>query len=148
MQRAYLLSIKDRALFFGDVVNLAFRPFRVGVFLASLAFAVMSSLRADTIYLKNGRQIQGSNTTRQNGKVTFETAAGMMSLPESAVDRISKDDSQVVASQATSNSAAAVLIMTPPPPVGPDAAQAAVLRSIVRDGAIDEEGLAELDGKT
>jgi len=129
-------------------VNSAFRPIRISFFLASLAFAATSILRADTIYLKNGRQIQGSNTTRQNGKVTFETAAGMMSLPESAVDHITKDDSEVVASKATSNSAAAVLTMTPPAPVGPGASPEAVLRPFLRDGYIDEEGLALFDGKT
>ena len=129
-------------------MNRALRPIRIGVFVASLAFAVTSSLHADTIYLKNGRQIQGSNTTRQNGKVTFETSAGIMSLPEASVDRITKDDSEVVSSQATSNSAAAVLTMTPPAPAGSAAAPDAVLRSILRDGVIDEEGLAEIDGKT
>ena len=129
-------------------MNLALRPIRMGVFVASLAFAVTSNLCADTIYLKNGRQIQGSNTTRQNGKVTFETAAGIMSLPEASVDRITKDDSEVVSSQATSNSAAAVLTMAPPPAVGSSPPPDAVLRSILRDGVIDEEGLAEIDGKT
>lgn len=129
-------------------MNSALRPIRTGVFVASLAFALTLHLRADTIYLKNGRQIQGSNTTRQNGKVTFETSAGIMSLPEAAVDRVTKDDSDVVSSQATSNSAAAVLTMAPPHPVASAAAPAGILASIVRDGVIDEEGLKEIDAKT
>src|SRR5579864_4222792 len=107
MQRPSLPSINDRGSF-GDFVTLAPRPIRIGVFVASLAFAVTANLPADTIYLKNGRQIQGSNTARQNGKVTFETAAGMMSVPEAAVDRVVRDNFDAP-SQGTSNSTAAAL---------------------------------------
>lgn len=128
-------------------MNLALRPIRIGLFVASLAFAVAANLPADTIYLKNGRHLQGSNTVRQNGMVTFETAAGTMSLPEAAVDRILKDDSEAVP-QATSNSAAAELTLALPASAGTDAAPASALRSIVRDGVLDEEALAEIDAKT
>ena len=127
-------------------MNLALKPIRIALFVASLALAVTPNLRADTIYLKNGRHIQGSNTTRQNGKVTFETAAGMMSLPEAAVDRVIRDNFDAP-SQGTSNSTAAALTMAPPTSAGPDA-PASALRAIVRDGVLDEEGLAEIDAKT
>ncbi len=126
-------------------MNPALRSIRMGLFAASLTFAVAGSLRADTIYLKNGRQLQGANTVRQNGKVTFETAAGTMSVPESAVDRIVRDDSGT-APQTSSNAAASELSMGPPASAsGADAAP--VLQSIVRDGAIDEEALAQIDAK-
>ena len=97
--------------------------------------------RADTIYLKNGRQIQGTNAVRQNGKVTFETAAGTLSVPESLVDRIVSGGPPIVA-QRSSNSAAAELSMAPP---SSDVAPA--LQSILRDGAIDQEALARIDSK-
>jgi tetratricopeptide (TPR) repeat protein len=98
--------------------------------------------RADTIYLKNGRQIQGTNAVRQNGKVTFETAAGTMSVPESSVDRILSGDPPIVP-QRNSNSATAELSLAPPP--SSDAAPA--LQSILRNGAIDQEALAQIDAK-
>lgn len=121
-------------------MNRARQAIWIGVLVAGLSplFA-----RADTIYLKNGRQIQATNTVRQNGKVTFETAAGTMSVSESAVDHIVTGDVPI-APQKGSNSAAADLQMAPPSSNAGDAAS--VLQSIVRDGAIDERALSEIDG--
>jgi hypothetical protein len=118
---------------------MALKPIWMGLLVASLCplFA-----RADTIYLKNGRQIQGTNTVRQNGKVTFETAAGTMSVPESLVDRIVSGDPPI-APQKGSNSAAAELQMAPPS--SSDAAPA--LQSILRDGALDERALAQIEAR-
>ncbi|PYU20607.1 MAG: hypothetical protein DMG32_22045 [Acidobacteria bacterium] len=118
---------------------MALKPIWMGLLVASLCplFA-----RADTIYLKNGRQIQGTNTVRQNGKVTFETTAGTMSVPESLVDRIVSGDPPIVP-QKGSNSAAAELQMAPPS--SSDAAPA--LQSILRDGAIDERALAQIEAR-
>jgi tetratricopeptide (TPR) repeat protein len=120
-------------------VTRARQPIWIGVLVAGLCplFA-----RADTIYLKNGRQIQATNTVRQNGKVTFETAAGTMSVSESLVDHIVTGDVPI-APQKGSNSAAADLQMAPPSSNAVDAAS--VLQSIVRDGAIDERALSEID---
>jgi tetratricopeptide (TPR) repeat protein len=97
---------------------------------------------ADTIYLKNGRQIQGTNPVRQNGKVTFETAAGTMSVAESSVDRIVSGDPPIVP-QRSPNSALAELSIAPP--ASSDAAPA--MQSILRNGAIDQEALAQIDAK-
>jgi tetratricopeptide (TPR) repeat protein len=120
-------------------VNRAIRPIWIGILVAGLCplFA-----RADTIYLKNGRQIQGTNTVRQNGKVSFETAAGSMSVPEALVDHIVTGDVPI-APQKSSNSAAADLQMAPPS--SNPAGAASVLQSILRDGAIDQRALAQID---
>ena len=99
--------------------------------------------RTDTIYLKNGRQIQGTNAVRQNGKVTFETAAGTMSVPESSVDRIVSGDPPIVP-QRSSNSATAELSIAPPPS---SSEAAPALQSILRNGAIDQGALAQIDAK-
>jgi tetratricopeptide (TPR) repeat protein len=117
----------------------------MGLLAALLAAGSIGVLRADTIYLKNGRRLQGTNTIRQDGQVTFDTAAGTMSVPESAVDRIVRDDS--AAPVAVSNSAAAGMNMTPPASGAAEAAPASALQAIVRDGAIDGEALAEIDAK-
>src|SRR5437879_1974149 len=118
---------------------MALKPIWMGLLVASLCplFA-----RADTIYLKNGRQIQGTNPVRQTGKVTFETTAGTMSVPESLVDHIVSGDPPI-APQRSSNSAAAELQMAPPSTS--DASSA--LQSILRNGAIDERALAQIDAR-
>ena len=131
--------ISDLRVLWGASVKAALQPIWVGLFAACLCplFA-----RADTIYLKNGRQIQATNTVRQNGKVTFETAAGTMSVPESVVDHIVSGDVPI-APQKGSNSAAADLQMAPPSSDASDAAS--VLQSILRNGVIDERALAQID---
>lgn len=96
---------------------------------------------ADTIYLKNGRQIQGTNTVRRNGKVTFDTAAGTMSVPESLVDHIVSGGDSPIAAQGNLNSAAADLSMAPPS--SSDAPPA--LQSILRNGSLDEAAIAQID---
>jgi tetratricopeptide (TPR) repeat protein len=120
-------------------VNRALKPIWMAFLLTSLCPLFV---HADTIYLKNGRQIQGTNVVRQNGKVTFETSAGTMSVPESLVDRISNGDSPI-APQRGSHSALAEFSMAPPP--SSDAAPA--LPSILRNGAIDQEALAQIDAR-
>jgi tetratricopeptide (TPR) repeat protein len=114
----------------------------IGLFAVSFAFAPGTRLHADTIYLKNGRQIQGTNTVRQNGKVSFETAAGTMSVPESLVDRIVSGEPPI-APQRNPNSVPVELSISPP--TSSDAGPA--LQSILRNGAIDEQALAQIDVK-
>ncbi len=111
---------------------------------AGLAAACLCAFlaRADTIYLKNGRQIQATNIVRQNGKVTFETSAGTMSVPESLVDRI-LSGAPPIAPQKGANSAAAELQMAPPSPASADSAS--ILQSIVQNGGINEQALAQID---
>lgn len=107
-----------------------------------VAFLNPVFVQADTIYLKNGRQIQGTNVVRQNGKVTFETAAGTMSVPESLVDRITNGDPPI-GPQRNSHSAAAELSMAPPS--SSDAAL--TVPAIMRNGTIDQEALAQIDAR-
>jgi len=73
-------------------VNPALRSIRIGLLAAFLGLAAAAGLLADTIYLKNGRQIQASNIVRQEGKLTFDTEGGEVTLSESLVDRIESDD--------------------------------------------------------
>src|SRR5207245_938673 len=111
----------------------------------ALLVALLSPLfaRADTIYLKNGRKLEGTNTVKQNGKVTFETPAGTMSVPESLVDRIVSGDPPI-GPQRSSNSAAAELSMAPP---SSSADSASALQAILRDGALDQQALAQIDAR-
>ena len=73
-------------------MNPALRSIRIGLLAAFVGLAPAAGLLADTIYLKNGRQIQASNIVRQEGKLTFDTEGGEVSVSESLVDRIESDD--------------------------------------------------------
>jgi hypothetical protein len=54
-------------------------------------FAV-SAASADTIVLKNGRRIVASNVVEANGRVSYETPAGELAIPQSIVARIERND--------------------------------------------------------
>jgi hypothetical protein len=112
-----------------------------GCLALALCFAGVS--QADTIVLKNGRRIVVSNVIREQGKVSGETSAGRLSLPESMVARIEKDDSG--ASLAGTTNLAAADLPIGPPPVDPLDDSDPIARTVVHDGAIDREALARLD---
>jgi len=123
------------------------RPYRLrhallAFFAAVLCLWLTDGARADTIVLKNGRRIVGSNITRENGKVSCETSAGIVTVPESIVATIEKDGAGGVSSM---NPAAANLPMGPPPGAAP--AADALAGSVIHDGAIDLDALARLDAK-
>lgn len=109
---------------------------------AAVFIGVAVGARADTIVLKNGRRIVGSNITRENGKVSCETPAGVVTVSESIVASIEKDGAGGVSSM---NPSAANLEMGPPPGAAPVAD--VVARSVVHDGAIDLDALARIDTK-
>ena len=52
----------------------------------------VSSAKADTIVLKNGRRIVAENVSEDASHVTYQTPAGQMSIPKSVVARIEHDD--------------------------------------------------------
>ena len=56
-----------------------------------LLFAV-SAVSADTIVLKNGRRIVASNVVEANGRVSYETPAGELAIPQSIVARIERNN--------------------------------------------------------
>jgi hypothetical protein len=52
----------------------------------------VSAASADTIVLKNGRRIVASNVVESNGRVSYETPAGELAIPQSIVARIERND--------------------------------------------------------
>ncbi len=108
----------------------------------ALAAGAVALARADTIVLKNGRRIAATGVSRENGKVSYETSAGQMSLPESIVERIERDDAGGL--DAGSNRRAADLtIETLPMPAIAASSQVASL--VIHDGAIDRQALNQFD---
>ncbi len=112
------------------------------VTIVECAACLCATARADTIVLKNGRQIIAAGVIRENGKVTYETPAGRLSLPESMVAEIRKDSAGMQGGGPTNPAAADISIELPPRQMGADEAQVASL--VVREGKIDRQTLARL----
>ncbi len=120
------------------------------VFLLGLGLA--EGARADTIVLKNGRRIVGETVTQEEGKVICETAAGIITIPESLVARIEKDNlgANVYPESKYSqpNPAAAGISIAPPAPAdNSEMAEIAaeVSHAVVHDGAIDSAALGRFE---
>jgi tetratricopeptide (TPR) repeat protein len=67
-------------------------PMRLLVPWIVVVVLAVSSAIADTIVLKNGRRIVAENVTEDGSHVSYQTPAGQMSIPKSAVARIEHDD--------------------------------------------------------
>ncbi|HVS74857.1 MAG TPA: hypothetical protein VHE23_05480, partial [Candidatus Acidoferrales bacterium] len=120
---------------------------RMAVFLIVATLSCGLAARADTIVLKNGRRIFASNVIEENGKVSYETSAGRLSLPKSIVDHVERGTLGPVDAGGQSASSLAIT-----PPVASDAAAdsaslEAISRAVVHDGAIDYGYLAGLEGE-
>jgi tetratricopeptide (TPR) repeat protein len=107
---------------------------------ALLLLAVSSSAAADTIVLKNGRRIIAENVTEDDAHVTYQTAAGQLSIPKSIVARIEHDNfGYSSASRASAEPPVSASQVEPVP--GYEDVQALA----VHDNAIDFAYLSRLD---
>ena len=105
-----------------------------------LLLAVSSSAAADTIVLKNGRRIIAENVTEDDSHVTYQTAAGQLSIPKSIVARVEHDN--------FGYSSASRASAEPPvsaPQVEPVPGYEDVQALAVHDNAIDFAYLSRLD---
>jgi Peptidase MA superfamily/Tetratricopeptide repeat len=112
----------------------------------ALVACLGSVCRADTIVLKNGRRIVVSNVTRGAGRVSGDTPAGQLSLPESIVARVEKDNAGEFVGTTTNLAAADLPIGPPSPSPGPSPGDdSALVRAVVHDGGVDGEALARFE---
>ena len=108
-----------------------------------------TALRADTIFLKNGKRIVAESVTDTGDKVFYENEFGRVSIPKSMVDRIEKGGAVPERRQ-------------PSPPKGVEPQRegadlppsgirltldARLVESILSDGVVDDRLLAELSSK-
>lgn len=100
---------------------------------------VVSTARADTIVLKNGRHIVAQSVTEEGDRVSYETSAGRMSIPRSIVARIERNDFSP-----TLRSDAADLVVSPPQ-MDPAQGYEDVAHGAVHDGSVDSGYLARLE---
>jgi tetratricopeptide (TPR) repeat protein len=94
----------------------------------------------DTIVLKNGRKIVASDITDADGKISYQTPAGEMSIPKSIVDHIDKDDFTY-----TSAADEAKLASSSVQPMQPVSGYEEVTALATRTGSVNYEYLAQLD---
>jgi len=111
-----------------------------------LASAIPGGVFADTIYLKSGRKITATHVVQENGQVSYETSAGRFSFPVSIVDRVVHDDSSPISTAGTPLDRAANLPIAPPNALAA-ASNDAAANAAVRDGAIDNNLLANLESE-
>ena len=112
---------------------------RIAVVGALFVLSVEWARATDTIVLKNGKRIVALAVREDGDKITYETAAGELSLPKSIVDHIEKGNAL-----ANSSSAAASLAIAPPTTETPRGA-AELESGTVHDGAIDRDFIAKLE---
>ncbi|MBI2817088.1 MAG: hypothetical protein HYX72_09130 [Acidobacteria bacterium] len=108
-------------------------------------FTPASTLRADTIILKNGRRIVAEAVSVEDDKVFYESEGGRVSLPKSLVETIEKDDKVL-----TPSSPAARQQAPAPKPRGEAFKKALAVEiqvpqkdaeGVIRDNAVDEDRL-------
>src|SRR5271168_5301932 len=115
-----------------------------GLLLGAALLFVSAGAWADTIVLKNGRRIIAFNVVEAGGKVTYETAAGQLSIPLSIVDHIEKGG---VVPMGDSGGAANLAITAPAPALEVSGGGSEIERAAVHDGAIDREYIAKLESE-
>ncbi|MCU1343631.1 MAG: hypothetical protein JWN92_3054 [Candidatus Acidoferrum typicum] len=115
----------------------------VAVCLAAVLPGVVS---ADTIYLKNGKKISASHVVQENGQVSYETSAGVLTLPASIVDKVIHEVESVNSASAAPADKAANLPIAPPNELT-RSSDDEITRAAVRDGSIDNTLLAKLESE-
>lgn len=95
--------------------------------------------------LKNGRRITATHVEEADGKVTYDTAAGQLSLPADIVARVIRDDAAGDTQPRPVNDRAANLPIAPPDSLTA-AASNEVTRAAVHDGSVDQDYLDRLEG--
>jgi Tetratricopeptide repeat len=111
-----------------------------------LAAAVPTLASADTIYLKNGRQITADHVVQKNGQISYETAEGTLSLPASIVDHVVRDAAPLESTAGTPRDRAANLPIAPPNALG-QASNEDSAHAAVHDGSINTELLGKLESE-
>ena len=118
---------------------------RVAQVIALVAAAALAA-GADTIVLKSGRRIHATSVTDEGDRYSFDTSAGHLSLPKSAVDHVERGAAVDMGTSGSSGAAGAPAPMaaSPPPSVGSSDADA-VAKAVLAGGSIDRNYLAQLE---
>jgi tetratricopeptide (TPR) repeat protein len=104
----------------------------------------LEPVSADTIYLKNGKKIEAPQVVERDGRVSYWTSAGSLSLPASIVDKVVHGTPWFDPAANPDGDRAANLPLGPPGGVAPPPSDA-ISRAAVHDGSVDLRYLAGLE---
>jgi len=103
---------------------------------------LLAAASADTIHLKNGRTILADHVQQNGNRCEYEIGEDTYAIPRSSVDRIEAGGTPGHASSGKNAEDLPVFV-----PVDSLANEGALLKTIVKDGRVDSDALAKLEGK-
>ncbi|HMD30807.1 MAG TPA: tetratricopeptide repeat protein [Candidatus Acidoferrales bacterium] len=113
-----------------------------------MAAATALIASADTIVLKSGRRIRATSVVEENGRVSYETSAGRLSLPLSSVDHVERGNSVDMGSGGSSAAAAGAtseISSSSPPPAVTSSDADAISKTVLAGGSIDRNYIEQLE---
>jgi tetratricopeptide (TPR) repeat protein len=118
--------------------------FRVTTFLLMGMMLVSAPASADTIHLKNGRTILADHVRENGNRYEYDIGDDSYAIPKSSVDRIEAGGVAAVSSSSASKTVSDLPAFTP---VDSLAGEGDLPKTIVKDGKVDPDALAKLEGK-
>ena len=116
---------------------------RVTILLAMMLMFASAAASADTIHLKNGRTILVDHVRENGNRYEYEIGDDSYAIPKSSVDRIEAGGMPTHASSGGKGSGDLPVFT----PVDSLANEGDLPKIIIKDGKVDSEALAKLDGK-
>ncbi len=107
------------------------------------AFA-SAAASADTIHLKNGRTILVDHVRQKGNRCEYDIGEDTYAIPASSVDRVEAGGSPIVASSRSNTNSKDPLVF---PLAGALANEGDLPKVIVKDGKVDPDAVAKLEGK-
>lgn len=111
-------------------------------FLGLCLALLLANSKADTIHLKNGRTILADHVRENGGRYEYEVGDDTYAIPKSSVDRI--DAGGVPTHSVGGGKTADLPSFTPTDSL---AKEGDLVGRVVKEGKVDPEGLASLEGK-
>jgi Peptidase MA superfamily len=117
---------------------------RVTIFAAMWMMLAFAGASADTIHLKNGRTILADHVRENGNRCEYDIGEGTYAIPRSSVERIEAGGFPVVSSAGAKKSSDDVPVFIPADSL---ANEGDLPKIIVREGKVDADALAKLEGK-
>jgi tetratricopeptide (TPR) repeat protein len=121
-------------------------PRRVTIFAIVTIWAVFAGAAlADTIHLKNGRTILADHVRENGNRYEYDIGDDSYAIPKSSVERVEAGGLPATVASASGKKGAADLPVFMP--VDSLANEDGLLKTVVKDGKVDSDALAKLEGK-
>jgi tetratricopeptide (TPR) repeat protein len=118
--------------------------FPVTTLLASGLLLASVAVSADTIHLKNGRTILADHVRENGNRYEYDIGDDSYAIPKSSVERVEAGGMPAVSSSLAGKGASDLPVFVP---VDSLANEGDLPREIVKDGKVDPDALAKLEGK-